>query len=350
MRPRNVHVLLGLCAIAGVVSYRSAAQSKPMAQPSGPLIEIYAQRESAATNKVKGKLASLRQSIVQKHLTFEVGYTKAVDVSLEKLAGTRIPSNLSEIAQKQNAAMREMRLKMAPRVVSNACSASASAFNWQTSSKVSDVQDQNSCGSCWAFSAIGAYESSYLIRNSARPDASEQEALNCSKGGNCDGGWYGPVFDWMQNSGDTKRSVVGYVGAQSKCNNKATVFYKTLLWGFVKDDGSIPTAPQMKQAICDHGAISVAVRATDLFQAYKSGVFDESDPGAINHAVVLVGWDDARQAWLLKNSWSKVWGIDGYMWIKYTSNSIGYAAAWVDAASPVTIEKSFFCRIFGSGC
>jgi cathepsin L len=118
----------------------------------------------------------------------------------------------------------------------------------------------------------------------------------------------------------------------------------------VKDDGSIPSVSQMKQAICDHGAISVAVRATDLFQAYKSGVFNESDPGQINHAVSLVGWDNSKNAWLLKNSWSTVWGMDGYMWIKYLSNSIGYASAWVDADKPMVVQKAFFCRAFGWGC
>ena len=38
-----------------------------------------------------------------------------------------------------------------------------------------------------------------------------------------------------------------------------------------------------------------------------------------NHAVALVGWNDADGAWILRNSWGPSWGEDGYMRIKYTS-------------------------------
>src|SRR5476649_1810694 len=51
----------------------------------------------------------------------------------------------------------------------------------------------------------------------------------------------------------------------------------------------------------------------------------------INHAVVIVGWDDARSAWHVRNSWGPDWGEDGYIWMRYGGNSIGAYAAWADA-------------------
>ncbi|ANH82860.1 peptidase C1 [Niabella ginsenosidivorans] len=35
------------------------------------------------------------------------------------------------------------------------------------------------------------------------------------------------------------------------------------------------------------------------------------------HAVLAVGYDDARQAVLVRNSWNTAWGIRGYFWMPY---------------------------------
>ena len=42
-----------------------------------------------------------------------------------------------------------------------------------------------------------------------------------------------------------------------------------------------------------------------------------------------MGWDDAKGAWLLKNSWGPRWGVDGFMWIKYGTCNVGLGACWV---------------------
>jgi cathepsin L len=90
---------------------------------------------------------------------------------------------------------------------------------------------------------------------------------------------------------------------------------------------------QIKQALCDHGPVAVAMEATRLFQAYTGGVYNEPGISGINHAVTIVGWDDSNQAWIVKNSWGMGWGEAGYFRIRYGSNTIGYAAAWVEAPS-----------------
>ena len=51
--------------------------------------------------------------------------------------------------------------------------------------------------------------------------------------------------------------------------------------------------------------------------------------GDVNHVVVLIGWDDQRQAWLVKNSWGETWGEQGFGWIAYGSNNVGLYAAWI---------------------
>jgi cathepsin L len=101
----------------------------------------------------------------------------------------------------------------------------------------------------------------------------------------------------------------------------------------------------MKQALCAYGPLSVCVRVTSAFQAYHSGVFNQNDPGAINHCVTLVGWNDAKGAWLIKNSWGTGWGMNGYMWIKYGSNSIGKLALWVKSKSIFYVIPANFYKL-----
>ena len=94
---------------------------------------------------------------------------------------------------------------------------------------------------------------------------------------------------------------------------------------------AIPSREAIKAAIYRFGAVSATVYADDYFEAYSGGVFDDTTGGYAqqpNHAIQLVGWDDAKGAWLLKNSWSARWGMDGFMWIKYNANTVGFAAAW----------------------
>jgi hypothetical protein len=70
----------------------------------------------------------------------------------------------------------------------------------------------------------------------------------------------------------------------------------------------------------------------EAFGRYSGGVFgtDESAKctGA-NHAVVLVGWDDAQGIWYLRNSWGTRWGESGLMRIKYGTSRVGWDASHV---------------------
>jgi hypothetical protein len=48
----------------------------------------------------------------------------------------------------------------------------------------------------------------------------------------------------------------------------------------------------IKEAIYTYGPISVAVYVGNAFQAYSGGIFNTNESGSVNHAVVLVGWND----------------------------------------------------------
>lgn len=50
-----------------------------------------------------------------------------------------------------------------------------------------------------------------------------------------------------------------------------------------------------------------------------------SEPTSLNHEVTLVGYgeDNGQTFWILKNSWGKKWGVDGYMHISALDNTCG---------------------------
>ena len=89
------------------------------------------------------------------------------------------------------------------------------------------------------------------------------------------------------------------------------------------------TVRQIKEAICKYGPVYSTVYADSLFMGYNEGVFDVPTTKTTNHAIVLLGWDDAKGAWLLRNSWGGDWGDKGYMWIKYDAANVGDYVYWV---------------------
>ncbi len=217
------------------------------------------------------------------------------------------------------------------------------SFAWNGALTSTAVQYQGVCGSCWAFTSAAVYETGYLIKNGKTLDLSEQAILDCAvdkrgnDAGSCDGGWYGGVFDYLTVKGAKVESESPYKGKTAYCSTTTKSKYTVIKWGYIRRDAGIPSVKEMKEALAKYGAIAATVKVTPAFQAYRSGIFDEhasvSAPNDVNHAVTIVGWDDSKQAYLVKNSWGPNWGDKGYIWVEYGCNNIGYGAAWVVVAA-----------------
>lgn len=345
-------ILFGtVLAVTPVVGMAHAQQSVTTAKP-----------EASAPAEIRAKLQAMRLEIRQKRLPYQVGYTRALDKPRAALLGdvddplytpayrTEVQRRATQLIElddnlRRDALLKDPRLRRTLpdiAVIQLACKATSKSFSWRAAGKVTPVKDQ-SCGNCWAFAALGAYEASDRIRNNRTLDSSEQYINDCAKtdggvdAGSCGGGLAAKALEHIVRDGSVSESSIPYAGTDKTCTSPATP-QNAVAWGFVDPAVDFPTRAQIKEALCKYGPLTTRMRVVsdNIFAFIGTGVYSEnvaSDTDGGGHAVVIVGWSDAKNAWLIKNSWGTDWGDGGFGYVAYTSNRIGRHSAWIKAAS-----------------
>lgn len=202
------------------------------------------------------------------------------------------------------------------------------SVDWRSKGVVSDIRNQNSCGSCWSFSGTSTVESAVAIKSGHLYDLSEQQSVSCAglRYGNlgCNGGFYSGLWDFSKdNNGICSESDYPYTsgnGDTGSCIKGCTPVSGTTVQSYVsvnpKSDSALMTALTI-------GPVSISIEAdTRSFQLYSGGIYSDfegcnansktkgatSQPN-IDHAVVIVGFgtQNGQDYYILRNSWGN-WG------------------------------------------
>jgi C1A family cysteine protease len=225
--------------------------------------------------------------------------------------------------------------------------------DWMTS-----VRDQANCGSCWAFSAVGAVEAAYNIatQNPGLDLNLSEEYLvsDCLPDNTCCGGWHDVALQFVKDTGIPDESCMPYADstctcpsdicssanctyyAANSCSNR-TCSDRCADWQArlksIVETGAVPSdQATIKQYAVDEGPLAVAL---DMDGTFDNGIYRCASPDELNHAVVIAGYNDVGGYWIVKNSWGASWNGDGYFNVGYGECLIETAVFYAEAPGAV---------------
>lgn len=189
------------------------------------------------------------------------------------------------------------------------------SIDWREKGAVTEVKNQEACGSCWAFSATETLESAYQIASGKLLTLAPQTFVNCVKNphscggtGGCEGATMELAFSLAAQTGIALESDLPYKGRDEACTTYKAAVKCT---GYVKNPTNDAMAFETALAKLPQG-ITVAA---EPWQLYGGGIFkgcSSSPEGAtLDHGVQAVGY--TKDYWLVRNSWGPNWGEEGYI-------------------------------------
>lgn len=195
------------------------------------------------------------------------------------------------------------------------------------------IGDQGRYGTCVAWStgynlktALNAIENKWTPAQLADP-ANQTSPKDLwmgvpseRKGKYCEGTIFEAAFSVLMTKGVSNMKKVPYSNLGTcKGNFVGDTTNKIAGFNHVVSSGGLPSVKQIKAYLNDTIPLVFAANVGEIFSGWKSNsVFKISDNGKKGgHAMVLVGYDDSKHAFRIRNSWGVSWGDNGSAWVDY---------------------------------
>ncbi|XP_016393678.1 cathepsin Bb [Sinocyclocheilus rhinocerous] len=231
---------------------------------------------------------------------------------------------------------------------------------WPYCKSLSQIRDQGSCGSCWAFGAVEAISDRICIhsKGSVSVEISAEDLLSCCEqcGFGCSGGFPSEAWDYWTKSGLVTGGLYGSnVGCRpysiSPCEHHVNGTRPPCSGDHTHPNNPNHTHPnnpnhtpgykaynlpsdqqQIMTELYSGGPVEAAFTVYEDFLLYKSGVYQHVTGSELGgHAVKVLGWGEENGTlyWLVANSWNSDWGDNGYFKILRGRDECGFESEMV---------------------
>jgi len=224
---------------------------------------------------------------------------------------------------------------------------------------IGEVMNQAECGSCWAFGCSESLSDRFCIHSNGTINVtlSPLDLVTCDRlSQGCNGGSPGQAWSFTKVEGIVTYACYPYNASIPTCppqqqpclkfvatpackpecvNNEtwaASKHYSRKVYGVPDNINDIETE------IYTNGPVEAAFEVYEDFLTYKSGVYQHINGSLVGgHAVKIIGWgvDSGEDYWLVQNSWTTYWGMDGYFMILKGVDECGIESA-ITAGLPRT--------------
>jgi hypothetical protein len=210
-------------------------------------------------------------------------------------------------------------------------------WNW-----ISSIRNQGGSQNCWAFAMVALYEAMVRIEHCVWCRRSEGDQVRGT----------GKDYRSLGNLGEASIFAQRYGIADPDCFPWTTAVPLYLSRPHGAELKALPISPtpdragrtvriaaesftvitdvaQKMQWIDAVGPMAAMFTPPNDFNGYRSGIYTPATTQTgIAHAVLVVGYNDDLQYWIVKNSWGPTWGEQGFARIAYGANLLQPLEFW----------------------